>query len=633
MSVSLSELLQRHGLDSYQRVMQAAAGGPENALRDDRWFRRMVIDPAWEAAPLQMRLSGREKLGWDAALLALKPKLFYGRDGKVCLRPEWQKIWEQQLAAAPPADDDAPLKVSDTGEFEALDTPTRVVGIDLGTTFSVVACVDEAGKPRTLRNSEGDLLTPSVVYFSDEGPVVGRRAADAAATFPDKVADLAKRDMGRPVYRKPVNGEMIRPEVVSSVVLKRLRDDAERLLGPVDKAVVTVPAYFDEPRRQATAVAAQMAGIGVLDLMNEPTAAAIAYGYQQGLIDRDAKPTGAKPLQVLVFDLGGGTFDVSIVCLETNNFRVVATDGDVYLGGKDWDERLADLLAEKCLAQCGVDPRSTPRDRAALMLAAEAAKRALTEQAEAFAAVRAGSHRVDLPVSRAEFEDATAALLYRTRATAQIVAQQAELTWDDIDRVLLVGGSTRMPQVAAMLEHLTGQAPDRTLAPDEAVAHGAALYADLLLRRTGQGGGSAGGADFNVANVNSHSLGIAAITPQNRKVNRILIKKNSPLPTQLRMRFRTHLDNQRTISIRVLEGENDDVDACSSVGEAVVRDLPQGLPAGTPVEVQYRYSADGRLEVRAEVVGHGAAIVTDFVRDHSLPDGDLLLWAELLRRK
>ncbi len=202
------------------------------------------------------------------------------------------------------------------------------IGIDLGTTYSVVAYVDAHGRPSSIPNAVGDIITPSVVLVDDTGPIVGKEAVLAAAMEPEKIAECAKRDMGSKFFRKKVNGEFLPPEVISSLILKALKEDAERKLGPLKNAVITVPAYFDESRRQATIDAGKLAGLNVLDILNEPTAAAIAYGYQLGFLDPAGKSTINKPLRVLVYDLGGGTFDVTIVEIQGNSFKALATDGD-----------------------------------------------------------------------------------------------------------------------------------------------------------------------------------------------------------------------------------------------------------------------------------------------------------------
>ncbi len=502
------------------------------------------------------------------------------------------------------------------------------VGIDLGTTFSAVAYLDALGRPTTVPNSAGNLITPSVVLFGTDGIVVGEEAVQAAALEPEQVAVCVKRDMGAKHYRKPVGGEHLPPEVVSSYILRKLKADAERRLGPIRHAVITVPAYFDEPRRQATVSAGKLAGLSVLDILNEPTAAAIAFGYQEGFLARGG-PAGGKPTRLLVYDLGGGTFDVTVMEVGGDNFRAVATDGDVQLGGRDWDEKLVNLAAERFIAEHREDPRTNPESLYDLYRASEQAKRTLSERDRATLVVTHVGTRFKTTVTREEFEEATRPLLERTRATTEIVLLQSGLSWDDIDRVLLVGGSTRMPTVARMLRELTGKEPDRSISPDEAVAHGAALYADLTMQKRGLGNGH---TQFSVVNINSHSLGVVGREPATgRRVNAILIRKNSPLPAKARKRFKTARDGQRSLVVRVVEGESEEPEACTPVGQFKVRDLPPGLPAGWPVEVSYRYEENGCLRVSARVVGHQVEATTEFVRDNSLSDDDLLLWGQRLR--
>ena len=230
------------------------------------------------------------------------------------------------------------------------------IGIDLGTTFSVVAYLDGSGRPITIVNGEGDLITPSVVLFDGKSAVVGKEAVKAAVMEPELIADFAKRDMGSMFYSKKVGGQQLPPEVIQSLILEKLKNDAERKLGPIGKVVVTVPAFFNEPRRKATQDAAQLAGLEVLDIINEPTAAAIAFGYQVGFLD--AKGEARKKETILVYDLGGGTFDVTLMEIEGSEFTAIATGGDVFLGGIDWDRRLADYIADKFRDKHhGFDPR------------------------------------------------------------------------------------------------------------------------------------------------------------------------------------------------------------------------------------------------------------------------------------
>jgi molecular chaperone DnaK len=535
------------------------------------------------------------------------------------------------VTAAPAASDIAPTLAPVPRPGAKRDTaveagPGVAIGIDLGTTYSVVAHLDAHGRPISIPNSVGELLTPSVVLFEDGGVIVGKEAVQAAAMEPDRVADCVKRDMGSKAYRRKINGEFLPPEVISSFILKSLKGDAERKLGPVKKAVVTVPAYFDEGRRRATMDAGKLAGLEVLDILNEPTAAAIAYGYQLGFLDPKGNTPKDQPLRVLVYDLGGGTFDVTIVEIQGRSFKALATDGDVCLGGKDWDEKLIGIAAEQFKAQYREDPRDNPVSLQELWLAAETAKKTLTERPKAAIYVNHLGSRLKVDVTRAQFEEATAALLGRTRTTTEIVVRQAGMKWADIDQVLLVGGSTRMPMVGRMLQELSGKVPERSISPDEAVAHGAALYADLLTHGKGK---SAGPPKFAITNVNSHSLGILGIDPTTqRKRNHVLIPKNTPLPYTVTKVFPTSKANQSSVLIRVLVGESERPEACTEVGTCTIRDLPPELPAGWPVQVSYSYEANGRLHIAARLKGHQAGVKTDFFRDNSISDDELTLWVE-----
>ncbi|HEV3004904.1 MAG TPA: Hsp70 family protein, partial [Pirellulales bacterium] len=469
------------------------------------------------------------------------------------------------------------------------------VGIDLGTTYSVVAYVDATGRPTTVLNQMGDLLTPSAVAFDDGQVIVGKEAVKGSVLEPDSYADCFKRDMGRGHFRRRLGGHDVPPEVLNGFLLERLKQDAERRLGPIGRVVITVPAFFDETRRRATQEAGRLAGLEVLDIINEPTAAAVAFGYHRATLPKLAGAADAKE-RVLVFDLGGGTFDVSILEIDGRTFRTLATDGDVQLGGKDFDERLVNHLAERFLAQHGVDPRCDSHDAAQLWLDAQDAKHALSERTKTTVVCFHAGVRMRIEVTRAQFEELTRDLLERTQATTAEVVKQAQLDWPGIDRVLLVGGATRMPMVGEMLKRLSGREPDRSQSADEVVAHGAALYAAMLLSDKG------GHATFDLVNVNSHSLGVVGLDPRTRqKVNVVLIPKNTPLPCHKVKRFQTARQNQNSVKVAVVEGESQRPDYCIALGECVVRDLPAGLPAGTPVEVEYTYAANGILTVRARV--------------------------------
>ncbi len=378
---------------------------------------------------------------------------------------------------------------------------TPAIGIDLGTTFSALARIDDRGRPITVVNAEGDLLTPSVVLFDGEDVVVGKEALKAIATEADHVAECSKRDVGHHVYHKLLEGKQYPPEVIEALILNKLRVDAGKQIGPLDKAVITVPAYFDEVRRKATQDSGYMAGFEVLDIINEPTAAALAFGFQQGYLDQQG--SSPAPRNILVYDLGGGTFDVTVMQIRGTEFIALATDGDVRLGGYDWDQRLVDLAAERFIGLGHADPREDPVSAGKLWRECEDAKRTLSARQKATVACQHRGESERIEIARKEFEEATQDLLDRTRFTTVQALRAAGLEWSDLERVLLVGGSTRMPMVREMLRRLSGMEPDDSVAADEAVAHGAALQASLILARQ-QGLPPT----FKIRNVNSHSLGV-----------------------------------------------------------------------------------------------------------------------------
>jgi molecular chaperone DnaK len=637
MPFSLSDYFQKQGLRVIESALKAVDAKPASYLRDEHHYRMQVIQPAWGALPVSIRmLMKRQVQRWDELLLSLRDVAFDLSGPTVRLRPDGMALVAARVKhhfraavpapAPPPPAEEVPLAEPVYPPEPARDAGPAV-GIDLGTTYSVIAHLDAQGRPESLLNADGERLTPSVVLFGEDGTVVGKQALLGSALEPDRAAICVKRDMGAKFFRHKVHGESLPPEVISSFILRSLKDDAERHLGPVRRAVITVPAYFDETRRRATMDAGRLAGLDVLDIINEPTAAAIAYGHQIGFLDRDCKLVGDRPLRALVFDLGGGTFDVTIVEIGPGRFTALATDGDVNLGGKDWDEQLVAIAAERFRGQLGDDPRENPQSAQELWLAVESAKRTLTERARAVVYLNHLGKRGRVELTRQEFEEATLPLLERTRMTTEIVVRQASLVLADIDRVLLVGGATRMPMVVRMLEELTGKAPDRSISPDEAVAHGAALYAAVLA----PSGPAEEAPSFTVTNVNSHSLGILGTDPETgKKFNKVLIPKNTPLPHTRTKKFQTFRHGQRAILIKVLEGESDKPAFCTPIGVCTIRDLPPDLPQGWPIQVSYTYQSNGRLHVEARVKGHDAGVTIEFERENSLPDDELETWSHLI---
>ena len=500
------------------------------------------------------------------------------------------------------------------------------VGIDLGTTFCVVAHLDPAGRPCTIPNSEGDLITPSVVLFDGASVAVGKEAVKAATTEPDRVAAFAKRDMGSPMYSRPIAGQHLPPEVIQSLILEKLKRDAEAKLGPFTKCVITVPAFFNEPRRKATQDAGHLAGLEVIDLINEPTAAAIAYGVQAGFLTGTGE--ARKMERVLVFDLGGGTFDVTLMEIDGTNYTALATAGDVHLGGIDWDRRIADRIAEQFVAKHrGIDPRQHPGGLQRLLREAEDAKRTLSAREQASINFEFSGHALRLPFARREFEESTIDLLERTRFTSTSVLRDAGLGWKDITRLLLVGGSTRMPMVQQMLEQESGLRVDRSLSADEAVAHGAALYAGLLLATE-----AGKRPTMRVKNVNGHDLGVLGRDPATgRPKTSVIIPRNTPLPATRAKRYAISRENQRDVAIQVIEGGDRSGNNSTPIGRCVIRGLPAGLSPGTPVEVSFTYEANGRLTVRGSLPDHGIEAVLNVERASGLTDATLGEWSRRLR--
>ena len=497
---------------------------------------------------------------------------------------------------------------------------TPAVGIDLGTTYSAVAHLDSTGRPVTLVNAEGDLVTPSVVLFEPGNIVVGKEALKAIATEARLVAQCAKRELGDRVFDKDLGGRKYPPEAIQAFILNKLKNDAGRQIGDFTKCVITVPAYFDEVRRKATQDAGYMAGLEVMDIINEPTGAAIAYGFLKGFLnERGESP---EPRKLLVYDLGGGTFDVTVMEIRGNEFLALATDGDVQLGGYDWDQRLVNHVAENFKSQHQLDPREDPNTAGRLWRECEDAKRTLSARAKVNITCDYKGFASRLEVTRDEFEELTHDLLNRTQFTTRQTLQAAGLIWKDIDYVLLVGGSTRMPMVSKMLREVSGKEPDGSVAVDEAVAHGAALHAGVLLaRKSGQA------PRLHIKNVNSHSLGVVATDNlTGRKRNAVLVPRNTTLPVTARRAFRTQKSGQRSILVQIVEGESANPDDCTQIGRCAVRDLPANLPAQTPIEVRFHYAENGRLTVHVAVEGTKKHLKHSITRDNTLTQEQLDAW-------
>jgi molecular chaperone DnaK len=476
------------------------------------------------------------------------------------------------------------------------------IGIDLGTTFSVISTVNPDGHVEVIPNADGHQTTPSVIFFDGDSIIVGREAAKAGLLEPENVADCFKREMGQAQFSKRINGRFHRPEMLSAIILRKLLKDAERALGSIDEAVITVPAYFGDTCRKAAQDAAAIAGLKKCALINEPTAAALSYGYQVGHSPDEERT-------VLVYDLGGGTFDVTMMRISGGcNFTTLATDGEVMLGGKDWDGRLVDYVAGEFMRQAGSDPREDDMSYQDLIMRVEECKLSLSRRPSATVPVMHAGKRLGIRVMRDRFEELTADLLVRTQTAVELLIGDAGLTWDQVDDVLLVGGASRMAMIPEMLGKVTGKTISRSIEEDLAVAKGAAIYAASLMAKRVVKGAPKQLNDHAVErlsairhrNVNSHSLGIVARNRHTKELeNAILTPKNSALPCKHSRVFGLSRAGQTRIRVTILEGEAPNPKGCITVGKCYIDNLPKGLPKGSPVEVAFTYSEDGRVHVSA----------------------------------
>lgn len=512
----------------------------------------------------------------------------------------------------------------------------RTVGIDLGTTYSAICYLNDEGEPEIIKNSDDRTITPSVVLLGEDGKVlVGPSFERISIEAPEHIVEAVKREMGNKDFYVVYQGKKLTPEFLSAMILKKLKQDAERRIGPIANAVITVPYYFNDIRRKATQDAGKIAGLNVIDIINEPTAATLAYAWKKGEFGRVDQDFGEKTM--LVYDLGGGTFDVTAVKYTSTNFRVLATDGDVMLGGLDWSQRLVEHLCEQFSRKFGEDPSGSPEALLQFTQECESAKRQLSKKSQIPISIYYKGKTLTVSLTRSEFERMTSDLLQRTKDTTELVMQQAGISKGEFDDVLLVGGSTYMPVVEQMLQDTTGSEPSRGLNPEEAVAQGAALHAAILeAREKGEGSGMAKALlnrllQIKTSDVNSHSLGVKVSDSEDksRKINHIMISRNTPIPFSVKQRFVTNVPNQKRVHVIVLEGEARDPDACSEIGDFRVVDLPANLPEGSPVEITYSYDASGRISASAKELKSGKAASTEIVRSSGLDDSGVDVFKNL----
>jgi molecular chaperone DnaK (HSP70)/uncharacterized protein YegL len=481
------------------------------------------------------------------------------------------------------------------------------VGIDLGTTFSAIATVNKYGDAEILTNVEGDRITPSVVLFEGNDVIVGNYAKQAAVVYPEQVAEFVKRHMGETDYNFEYRGRGYSPEELSSFILQKLKHDAELRLGhPVEHAVITVPAYFNDHERRATIRAGERAGLNVLKLLNEPTAAAFAYGLaNQG-----------KDQRVLVYDLGGGTFDVTMVDIIGNDINVIATAGDHRLGGKDFDDILIEYVAEAFRKKHGVDPLGDLQSVHDLRQKCVSAKISLTRRPKVNIFHDFDGKVLRLAVTREVFEDLAKELMDRCEALTLDVITESGVAPESVDTVLLAGGSTRMPMVRNQLERLFLQPPSTDVNPDEAVAKGAAVMAAIEYARLS---GQESPVDIRTHDVTGHSLGMVVYRDRDLHNSKI-IRRNTRIPAeQTRDDYTTTHDNQTTMDLWLVQGEKEDPLACSVLGHFEFYGIPPRSAGDSQLAVTFRYNANGIVEVEA------MDLMTGQILPHRMASGQVSL--------
>ena len=510
---------------------------------------------------------------------------------------------------------------------------SKVVGIDLGTTFSAIAHINDNKKPEVIPNADGERITPSVILFEDDDVIVGQAALSSAVAEPEKIAQFVKLQMGKSKdeFSMEFGGKEYSAEALSALILKKLKQDAEAYLSTeITDAVITVPAYFREPERQATRSAGEIAGLNVQLIMSEPIAAALAYEVSH----RDTNRTGQT---VFVFDLGGGTFDVTVMKISESDLEMVATNGDHSLGGKDWDEKIINYVAEMFEVEHGDKPLDDPSAAQDIQRRAIEAKQTLSNRSKTTIVCGHNGNTTRVELTQESFAELADDLLERCSALCDVVLSEASMTWTDIDTVLLAGGSTRMPMIREMIAEISGKEINPLeVNPDDAVALGAAI-------RTGYTDPDLDKDDLpDITENTAHHLGIVTLNAQDEKCIHVMIPKMTQVPCKKEDRFGTVEERQREALIEVVQrlehdrlydeilkdlvNENEEktpeevFKSDYKIGECVL-ELPPDLPKGSPIDVIYECNLDQTLKVTA--TGPNQSTVTVTIERKTLDDEEI----------
>lgn len=491
----------------------------------------------------------------------------------------------------------------------------NIAGIDLGTTYSALAILNSLGKPQIMPNTDGERLTPSAIFFDEEDTEVirvGIEAINSRHINPERAVRWIKRHMGESDFIKTIDGRDWTPTELSALILMKLKQDAEHVTGDIHDVVISVPAHFDEVRRKATMEAGSMIGLNVVGIVNEPVAAALYYATSQEVNGK-----------VLVYDLGGGTFDVTIMDVKGHQMDIICSHGDHKLGGIDFDQAVLNILEQAYREHYQTELLTTEEDRAKYEDESEDIKRTLSRRPVAKKMLYGPAGSLKVEITREMFEEAIASWLARTDILVEVALEEAKLKPSDIDEVLLVGGSTRVPAVRARLEERFGFEPKTAVNVDECVALGAAIHAGLtVLRETPEevDAGLAGGlGDVRLTDVCNHSYGTICAPldrESGRRViqNRIILKKNTPLPCEATQTFYTMRDGQTELAVTVTQGEDTDPEYVNKIATYKF-ELPPDRPAQQPVKVTYSYDVNQRMHCCFEDVESGKVLEVDFSVD------------------